>query len=157
MKKFCYALAWLPVLWLAGCATPLPADNTVLAAGMSAGSTTASVPLATESNAGVYPGGGLKPLSTEPSLRSRSVQPLLPPSDLWERVRQGFAMPDLDTDLVRERELWYSSRPDYVARMTERGSKYLFYIVEELERRDMPSELALLPFIESAFNPQAVS
>jgi membrane-bound lytic murein transglycosylase D len=66
-------------------------------------------------------------------------------------------MPDLDNDMVRERELWYSSRPDYVARMTARGSKYLFYIVEELERRDMPSELALLPFIESAFNPQAVS
>jgi len=76
---------------------------------------------------------------------------------LWERIRRGFAMPDLDTDLVRERELWYSSRPDYVARMTERGNKYLFYIVEELERRNMPSELALLPFIESAFNPQAVS
>jgi membrane-bound lytic murein transglycosylase D len=105
----------------------------------------------------VYPGGGLKPLASEPSLRSRSVQSLLPPADLWERVRQGFAMPDLDSELVRERELWYSSRPDYVARMTERGSKYLFYIVEELERRDMPSELALLPFIESAFNPQAVS
>jgi membrane-bound lytic murein transglycosylase D len=66
-------------------------------------------------------------------------------------------MTDLDTNLVRERELWYSSRPDYVARMTERGNKYMFYIVEELERRDMPSELALLPFIESAFNPQAVS
>jgi membrane-bound lytic murein transglycosylase D len=76
---------------------------------------------------------------------------------MWERIRRGFAMPDLDTDLVRERELWYSSRPDYIARMTERGSKYLFYIVEELERRNMPSELALLPFIESAFNPQAVS
>ena len=90
-------------------------------------------------------------------MRSRTVQSLLPPADLWERVRRGFAMPDLDNDMVRERELWYSSRPDYVARMTARGSKYLFYIVEELERRDMPSELALLPFIESAFNPQAVS
>jgi membrane-bound lytic murein transglycosylase D len=76
---------------------------------------------------------------------------------MWDRIRRGFAMPDLDNDLVRERELWYSSRPDYIARMTERGSKYLFYIVEELERRNMPSELALLPFIESAFNPQAVS
>jgi membrane-bound lytic murein transglycosylase D len=47
--------------------------------------------------------------------------------------------------------------PDYIQRMTERSRKYLFHIVEELERRNMPTELALLPFIESAFNPQAVS
>ncbi|RYF73256.1 MAG: LysM peptidoglycan-binding domain-containing protein, partial [Comamonadaceae bacterium] len=47
--------------------------------------------------------------------------------------------------------------PDYIQRMTERSSKYIFHIVEELERRDMPTELALLPYIESAFNPQAVS
>lgn len=78
-------------------------------------------------------------------------------TDLWARVRRGFKMPDLDTDLVRERERWYASRPDYVERMTTRGSRYLFHIVEELEARGMPTELALLPFIESAFNPQAIS
>ncbi|TDF22515.1 lytic transglycosylase, partial [Delftia tsuruhatensis] len=77
--------------------------------------------------------------------------------DLWVRIRQGFAMPDLDQDLVKDREQWYASRPDYIQRMTERSSKYLFHIVEELERRNMPTELALLPYIESAFNPQAVS
>lgn len=77
--------------------------------------------------------------------------------DLWERLRRGFAMPELDTQLVRTGEQWYSSRPDYVARMTERGSRYLFHIVEEVQRRGMPTELALLPFIESAFNPQAIS
>ena len=157
MKQLFYALALLSSLWLAGCATSVPADNTSVSTSISTGSTTTSVPYATDSSAAVYPGGGLKPLASDPALRSRTVQPLLPPADLWERVRRGFAMSDLDNDLVRERELWYSSRPDYVARMTERGSKYLFYIVEELERRDMPSELALLPFIESAFNPQAVS
>jgi membrane-bound lytic murein transglycosylase D len=111
---------------------------------------------ATDENAALYPAGGLKPLART-QLGSKKVHSLLPPADVWERIRRGFAMPDLDTDLVRERELWYSSRPDYMARMTERGNKYLFYIVEELERRDMPSELALLPFIESAFNPQAIS
>ncbi len=77
--------------------------------------------------------------------------------DLWDRVRRGFAMPDLDSDLVRDRERWYATRPDYVARMTERGGRYLFHIVEELDKRGMPTELALLPFIESAFNPQAMS
>ncbi len=78
-------------------------------------------------------------------------------ADLWVRVRRGFAMPDIDNDLVRERERWYASRPDYVERMTTRGGRYLFHIVEELESRGMPTELALLPFIESAFNPQAMS
>ena len=78
-------------------------------------------------------------------------------TDLWMRVRQGFAMPDLDNELVRNREQWYATRPDYVQRMTERGGRYLFHILEELERRGMPTELALLPFIESAFNPQAMS
>ena len=66
-------------------------------------------------------------------------------------------MQDLDNDLVRDREQWYASRPDYMQRMTERSSRYLFHIVEEIERRRIPMELALLPFIESAFNPQAVS
>ena len=80
-----------------------------------------------------------------------------PPADIWVRIRQGFAMPDLETDLVKDREEWYAARPDYMLRMTERSRKYMFHIVEELERRNMPTELALLPFIESAFNPEAVS
>ncbi|MCK9686006.1 transglycosylase SLT domain-containing protein [Comamonadaceae bacterium BS-T2-15] len=78
-------------------------------------------------------------------------------SDLWHRVRDGFAIPDLDNAEVKVWEQWYSSRPDYVGRMTARGSKYLFHITQEVERRHMPTELALLPFTESAFNPQAMS
>jgi membrane-bound lytic murein transglycosylase D len=77
--------------------------------------------------------------------------------DLWDRLRRGFAMPNFSSELVRNREQWYAARPDYMQRMSERGGRYLFYIVEELERRRMPTELALLPFIESAFNPQAMS
>lgn len=77
--------------------------------------------------------------------------------DLWTRVRQGFALPDLEGSLVRAQEQWYATRPDYVQRMTERGARYLFHIVQEVERRGMPTELALLPFIESAFNPEAMS
>lgn len=88
---------------------------------------------------------------------TRVVAALAPPNDLWERIRRGYAMPDLDNSLVHDREQWYVQRPDYIFRMTERSKKYLFYIVEELELRNMPTELALLPFIESAFNPQAVS
>jgi len=79
------------------------------------------------------------------------------PKDLWERMRRGFKMNDLDNPLVRQKEQWYSSRPEYIDRMVSRGSRYLFHIVEEIERREMPLELALLPIVESAFNPQAVS
>jgi membrane-bound lytic murein transglycosylase D len=78
-------------------------------------------------------------------------------TDLWARVRSGFAIPDVDNDLVLKWQQWYASRPDYVKRMTERGGRYLFYVVEEIEKRGIPTELALLPFIESAFNPQAMS
>ncbi len=88
---------------------------------------------------------------------SRAIVSLTPPKDLWERIRRGYAMPDLDNGLVHDREQWYATRPDYIFRMTERSKKYLFHIVEELELRNMPTELALLPFVESAFNPQAVS
>lgn len=77
--------------------------------------------------------------------------------DLWARIRRGYALPELQSDLVAEHERWYASRPDYVQRMTDRGSRYLFHVLEEIDRRNMPTELALLPFIESAFNPQAMS
>ncbi len=91
------------------------------------------------------------------SVKRKTEVPSEPPADIWVRIRQGFAMPDLENDLVKDREEWYAARPDYMVRMTERSRKYLFHIVEELERRNMPTELALLPFIESAFNPEAVS
>jgi len=100
--------------------------------------------------------GPMQPLAAAEA-SSRAVALLRPPADLWERIRRGYAMPNLDTELVRDREQWYAARPEYMQRMANRSSKYLFHIVEELERRNMPTELALLPFIESAFNPQAVS
>lgn len=78
--------------------------------------------------------------------------------DVWTRIRQGFAIPDLDNNpLVMSQTSWYSSRPDYIHRTTTRASRYLYHVVQELEKRNMPMELALLPFIESAFNPQAYS
>nr|NDG06123.1 lytic transglycosylase [Oxalobacteraceae bacterium] len=77
--------------------------------------------------------------------------------DVWDRIRKGFAIPDLNSPLVANHVNWYSSRPDYIQRTTQRASRYLFHVVQELERRGMPMELALLPFIESAFNPQAYS
>ena len=77
--------------------------------------------------------------------------------DLWQRLRAGFAMPGLDTPLVAEKERFYLQRPEALQRMFARGGRYLHYIVEEVERRGMPTEIALLPFVESAMNPVALS
>jgi membrane-bound lytic murein transglycosylase D len=77
--------------------------------------------------------------------------------DLWGRIRSGYAIPDLDNSLVSRHIQWYSSRPDYLSRTAGRASLYLYHVVSELEKRGMPTELALLPVIESAFNPQALS
>jgi len=77
--------------------------------------------------------------------------------DLWSRLRTGYTLPTMSNARVRKWEQYYAERPDYVARMTERGGRYLYYVVEELEKRNMPLDLALLPFVESAFNPQAMS
>jgi len=81
----------------------------------------------------------------------------LPDEDVWQRIRSGFAMKPLNSRLIKRHEQWYASHPEYVQRMSERANRYLFYIVEEVERRGMPSEIALLPIIESAFNPGANS
>ncbi|MDQ2991160.1 MAG: transglycosylase SLT domain-containing protein, partial [Pseudomonadota bacterium] len=78
-------------------------------------------------------------------------------ADLWGRIRTGYAIPDIDNALVAKHVTWYSSRPDYIARTSARASRYLYHVVQELEKRNMPTELALLPIIESAFNPQAYS
>lgn len=77
--------------------------------------------------------------------------------DIWGRIRKGFGIPDLDNPLVANQLQWYTSRPDYIQRATTRASHYLYHVVQELEKRHMPTELALLPFIESAFNPEAYS
>jgi membrane-bound lytic murein transglycosylase D len=79
------------------------------------------------------------------------------PDDLWQRIREGFAMPDLDNAVVREKTAYYAARPEYLQRIFDRSRIYLYHIVEELEKRGLPTELALLPMVESAFNPMAYS
>lgn len=98
-------------------------------------------------------------LDTELHARDTDVQELIAVNndDLWQRIRNGYAIPDNTSSLVTRHEEWYSTRPDYIKRMVERSQKYLFHIVEEIEKRGMPTEIALLPMIESAYNPQANS
>jgi len=90
-------------------------------------------------------------------LGARGAAPAPGPADLWERIRAGFAIPDLTGKLVVQRQAWYAQRPEQLRLIVERSRRYLFHIVEALERRGMPTELALLPMVESAFNPMAYS
>ncbi|MET3475245.1 transglycosylase SLT domain-containing protein [Variovorax atrisoli] len=143
-------------LVLAGCAGTNNSSSTSSSSPSSSSSAGGTGSKVAGSATPVYPRDALTPLASGQA-HSQSVVTLAPPADMWDRIRRGFKMPDLDNDLVRDREQWYASRPDYIQRMTERSNKYIFHIVEELERRNMPTELALLPYIESAFNPQAIS
>ncbi len=88
-----------------------------------------------------------------------SLQPAPPeaPADLFGRIRHGFQLADVDNVLVDRETAWYANHPDYLDRTFRRGERYLHYIVSELEARKMPLELALLPVVESAFNPVAYS
>ena len=81
----------------------------------------------------------------------------VPAEDLWQRIRQGFAIPNLDNALVKQKTAQYAAQQDYLQRIFDRSRLYLYYIVEEIEKRGLPTELALLPMIESAFNPMAYS
>jgi membrane-bound lytic murein transglycosylase D len=84
--------------------------------------------------------------------------PVVEQSDLLARLREGFAWPAEPARPAVARELdWYSRHQQYLERVFERADLYLYYIVDELERRDMPAELALLPIVESAFDPFAYS
>ena len=161
----------LTALMLAACASVAPAIDAssnrapVVSVALPAVEAAASAPFVQAAASAAQ--GGVAMASAEP-VSEAAVDPLRPEVpidltdrtaqiDLWQRVRNGFGIADLDDAFVRQREYFYARQPDYVQRMTERSSRYLFHIVEEVQRRNLPTEVALLPFIESAFNPQAMS
>ncbi len=94
---------------------------------------------------------------TPPPALPHAIDLTTTPDDLFVRIRNGFGMPNLNDDLVLSQQQWYLNRPDYLRRMVDRSSRYLHHIVEELESRGMPTELAFLPMVESAYNPMAYS
>jgi len=104
--------------------------------------------------------GDLKPdAAVEAHSEAAIVTIVSPPAaeSLWKRVRNGFALPEIDSPLVARHEAWFLNHPDYFQRMIERSRLYLYFIVEEIDKRNMPMEVALLPMIESAYNPVAYS
>jgi membrane-bound lytic murein transglycosylase D len=90
-------------------------------------------------------------------ITSRTVDLTNPPVDVWARIRRGYAIPNLNSPLVEKWTKYYASHPEAMQRMADRAGVYLYYIVDEINRRNMPTELALLPFVESAYNPSAYS
>jgi len=100
----------------------------------------------------------LEPPQPPPAVAAVAKPPAAKPAeDLWPRIRAGFAIPDLKGTLVTQKERQYAARPEYLQRILERSKLYLYHIVEEVENRGLPTELALLPMVESAFNPMAYS
>jgi len=99
----------------------------------------------------------ITPAATAASPDQAALASAASAGDLWMRIRKGFQIPDLTTKKAVVSTRWYAGQPDYIDRMTTRASLYLYYIVQEIEKRGMPTELALLPFVESAMQPQAVS
>jgi len=78
-------------------------------------------------------------------------------TDLWDRIREGFAFPDQQNTRIVGEAQWFSHHQAYLDRVAERAQPYLHYIVTQVEQRGMPSEIALLPIVESAFQPYAYS
>jgi membrane-bound lytic murein transglycosylase D len=91
-------------------------------------------------------------------LETLALEPLpSAPADLIARVRQQFVLPRVDDKAVQQELAWYGAHPDYIDRVFDRARPYLHYISTELAGREMPADLALLPIVESAFDPFAYS
>lgn len=78
-------------------------------------------------------------------------------TNLWDRIRAGFTLPQMEGPYVAQQEQWFADNPQYMERMLERANLYLYQIVQEVQKRHMPMEIALLPAIESAYKPSAYS
>jgi membrane-bound lytic murein transglycosylase D len=78
-------------------------------------------------------------------------------ADIFDRIRAGYALPEVDHPTIDQQLRFYASKPEYLDRTFERAERYLYYVVSELEQRGMPLELAMLPIVESAYNPYAYS
>lgn len=178
------SLSWIALVGaiglIAGCATtPLPpaspASRPATTAAATSEPATAPAPLPATTATDTTPLVAItvtpktEPLAAPPAtVTTAPASPLsetmaTPPAevaveiDVWERIRRGFAMPELNNKAAANSTRWYAAQTDYISRMASRATPYLFHIVEEVEKRGMPTELALLPFVESAMQPEAQS
>jgi len=136
---------------LAGCVILIPPSST--------SSAQASRKPVWDVVASPVPVRAVPPVAPAPSARHlpAAIDLSRPPRDAWERIRRGFAIPNLQGALVDAWTNYYASRPQQLQQMSQRAGKFLYHVLETLERRGLPTELALLPFVESAYNPMALS
>lgn len=114
MRHFRLMLATLAITAITGCATKPDSTHSKPAARTSTGT-------------------GIR-------LPEVGIQTFSDTTDMWDRIRRGFAMPDLDNAIVRDKEAYYTRRPEYMQRMIGRSNKYIYYVVEQLELRNMPTD-----------------
>ena len=109
------------------------------------------------------------PVPTSPAVVETPAPPLVAPppevpvtvagitpekyADLFDRIRAGYQLPDVESEAIDREFRWYANNPEYLDRVFGRAGPYLYHIVGEIEARQMPLELALLPVVESAFEP----
>ena len=143
-----FALAAL-ALGLAACAHQAPApplrERVVVPATQTAPDTSASTPSAT----------GAPPSLTMP--REWQHHNGEDYDDLFDRMRAGFAFDEVGEPAIDQQLAWFEHNPDYLERVFQRGQRYMYHIITEVEARGMPTEFALLPVVESAYEPFAYS
>ena len=77
--------------------------------------------------------------------------------DLFDRMRAGFAFDEVQEPAIDQQLAWFEHNPDYLERVFQRSQRYMYHIITEVEARGMPTEFALLPVVESAYEPFAYS
>ncbi|MGH8128034.1 MAG: transglycosylase SLT domain-containing protein, partial [Gammaproteobacteria bacterium] len=151
------ALTLSAVALLAGCAmfSNKPPGSATAASPIAA---TASVTLASAASASTTEPAPPEATNNAPVV---SFQPIVnlpaPPENLWAMLRKNFSLPDGNEHRVEVQLAWYRNHPGYMVRTATRAQPYLYYIVQQLKKRHMPLDLALLPVVESAYDPFAYS
>ncbi len=120
-----------------------------------------TTPARSEAAASAVPAGSDGPLPVvelaAPTRLPETIDLTYESAEIFQHLRRGFSMPNINNELVLHHQQWYLNRPDYLRRMITRSSRYLHFIIVELDKRHMPLEIALLPMVESAYNPTAYS
>jgi membrane-bound lytic murein transglycosylase D len=120
-----------------------------------------TTPARSEAAASAVPAGSDGPLPVvevaAPARLPETIDLTYESAEIFQHLRRGFSMPNINSELVLHHQQWYLNRPDYLRRMITRSSRYLHFIIVELDKRGMPLEIALLPMVESAYNPTAYS
>jgi membrane-bound lytic murein transglycosylase D len=142
---------------LTGCMVTTPPKSDAPAAATA--DTVASNPFADIANAPAAAEPHVKPETTTAATDKTPAdsQETAPPKDVWQRIRRGMTLSDIHHPRVQQQLAWFKRNPDYMNRVSGRARGYLYYIVEQVEQRHMPMEIALLPVVESAFQPFAYS